>query len=449
MKTARPRATRLLDLGDPAEIERFERAFYAGFSLATHNRLVRWLWDWDDGAQRLRTRLPYAEQKIWGLTGADGALTGAIAVNTALRSLQGAAYGFAVPAGLEAGRVCEFLTLFVVSNFSLANKHALWTELYADLRAAGFTHAVATTSPKILPLYRWAGAEVIAEATLEGEVRYFLLFDLARTPGVRRRRAPVAGEAAGSPPASFRLPAARAGVGISGVNQPQPIHIRSIEVAPLDIPLFEPFGISGGAQAAANNVLVTLELADGTKGYGEAAPLPAYNGETQAQAIKTLTGAQLWLAGYTAPDWRRAAAEFRGRGGAWCGSAQCAFEMALLDALTKQRGEPLWKFFGGAGTGLETDMTVTTGTAAEAADATRAILRRGIRMVKVKVGGKAGPAHDLERVAAIHGVAPDSPLILDGNAGVSRAAASELVRGLKARGIRPALLEQWLAKDDL
>ena len=70
-------------------------------------------------------------------------------------------------------------------------------------------------------------------------------------------------------------------------------------------------------------------------------------------------------------------------------------------------------------------------------------------MIKVKVGGKLGPAHDLERLGAIYEVAPDSPLILDGNAGVSRAAASELVRGLKARGIVPALLEQWLAKDDL
>ena len=227
--------------------------------------------------------------------------------------------------------------------------------------------------------------------------------------------------------------------------------IRRVEIVPLDIPLFEPFGISGGAQAAANNVLVTLELADGTRGYGEASPLPAYNGETQADALATLHAAQPWLAGreVALENWRALATEFRTRGGAKCGSAQCAFEMALLDALTKQRGEPLWKFFGGAGTGLETDMTVTTGTAAEAADNARAILRRGIRMIKVKVGGKKGPAHDLERVAAIHAVAPDSPLILDGNAGVSRAAASELVRGLKARGITPALLEQWLAKDDL
>jgi len=247
------------------------------------------------------------------------------------------------------------------------------------------------------------------------------------------------------------LAASRRDVSPPAVNLSKPSFpiIRSVEVTPLDIPLFEPFGISGGAQAAANNVLVTLELADGTLGYGEAAPLPAYNGETQTQALAVLAGSRRWLAGYVVKDWRWLAAEFRGRGGAWCGSAQCAFELALLDALTKQRGEPLWKFFGGAGTTLETDMTVTTGTATEAADNARAIRKRGIRMIKVKVGGKLGPAHDLERVGAISEVAPDSPLILDGNAGVSRAAASELVRGLKARGIVPALLEQWLAKDDL
>jgi L-alanine-DL-glutamate epimerase-like enolase superfamily enzyme len=225
--------------------------------------------------------------------------------------------------------------------------------------------------------------------------------------------------------------------------------IRELTVARLDIPLFEPFGISGGAHAAAHNVLVTLELADGTRGYGEAAPLPAYNGETQALALATLTVARTRLAGRDAQDWRALAAEFRTRGGAACGSAQCAFETALLDALTKQRGEPLWKFFGGAATELETDMTVTTGSAPEAAAAARAIRARGIRMIKVKVGGNAGSGHDLARIAAIHEVAPDSPLILDGNSGVSPAAASELIRGLKARGIAPALLEQWLAKDDL
>jgi len=228
------------------------------------------------------------------------------------------------------------------------------------------------------------------------------------------------------------------------------LRIGRFESSALDIALLTPFGISGGAQNVAANVLVTLELSDGTRGYGEAAPLPPYNGETQAQALATLRDAQRWLVGRALEsDWRILAAEFRQRGGASCGSAQCAFESALLDAWTRRAGVPLWRFFGGAGTDLETDMTVTTGTPAEAAIAAREIRARGIRQIKVKVGGKAGPTHDLERLAAIHQAAPESPLILDGNAGVSRADATTLVQGLKALGIAPALLEQWLAKSDL
>ena len=225
--------------------------------------------------------------------------------------------------------------------------------------------------------------------------------------------------------------------------------IRGFEFQALDIPLHTPFGISGGAQAVANNVLVRLELSDGAVGYGEGAPLPPYNGETQAQTLAALEAARAGLTGRPADNWRGLAAEFRARSGGKSGSAQAAFEMALLDALTRRDGVPLWKFFGGAGTSLETDMTVTIGTPEQAATDARAIRDRRIRMIKVKVGGAKGPAYDLARLAAIRDIAPDAPLILDGNAGLSRHSASELVRGLKIIGIRPALLEQWLPKDDL
>jgi L-Ala-D/L-Glu epimerase len=225
--------------------------------------------------------------------------------------------------------------------------------------------------------------------------------------------------------------------------------IRKVDIARLDIPLHEPFGIAGGEQAAANNVLVTVELEDGARGHGEAAPLPAYNGETQADALAALAGAGEWLPGRDATAWRELGHELTSRNAAASGAARCAIETALLDALTRRDGVPLWRYFGGAGTEIETDMTVTTGTVEAASAAARAIRARGIRTLKVKIGGRDGVALDLARIEAIRDAAPDSPLILDGNAGLSRASAAELVRGLRARGIVPDLLEQWLAKDDL
>jgi L-alanine-DL-glutamate epimerase-like enolase superfamily enzyme len=225
-----------------------------------------------------------------------------------------------------------------------------------------------------------------------------------------------------------------------------PTTIRALGVEPLDIPLFAPFGISGGAQAVARSLLVTIELADGTRGYGEAAPFPAFNGETQASARAALELVRSTVVGADVRAWRPLAAALRARIGA-AGSARCALETATLDALTKRVQLPLYAFFGGAGSSLETDMTITTGSVEQARSAALAILARGITALKVKIG--AGDLQlDLARLVAIHAVAPGSPLILDGNGGMSAAEALELMGALGARGIRPALLEQPVPGDD-
>ncbi len=225
-----------------------------------------------------------------------------------------------------------------------------------------------------------------------------------------------------------------------------PTTIRRIEAAPLTIALNEPFGIAGGAQDIANNVLVTVELADGTRGYGEAAPFPAFNGETQLAALDAVAAARPSVEGADARAWRALAAAVKTSSG-MVGSARCAIETAVLDALTKHHGMPLWAFFGGATTVLETDMTITTGGVAQAEAAARAILARGIGAIKVKVGG-GDVALDVARVAAIRAVAPGAPLILDGNAGFSRGDALRFVAELTERGIAPHVLEQLVVKDD-
>ncbi|MFO7167789.1 MAG: dipeptide epimerase [Chloroflexota bacterium] len=231
--------------------------------------------------------------------------------------------------------------------------------------------------------------------------------------------------------------------------------IRALSVTNLDIPLNEPFGIAGGSQEVAKNLLVTVELADGTRGYGEAAPFAAFNGETQEMARAAVEAARSTVEGADVREWRSIAQALRSAMGP-VGSARCAVETAVLDAFTRRARVPLWAFFGGASTALETDMTITTGTVEQAAAAAQAIRARGIETIKVKIGSSAGPdgadqalALDLERVSAVRDAAPDAPLILDGNCGYSADGALQLLAMLQARGIRPALFEQPVPKDDI
>ena len=86
------------------------------------------------------------------------------------------------------------------------------------------------------------------------------------------------------------------------------MRIGSVDVTPLDIDLVTPFGIATGAQVRANNLLVRVMLDDGTTGFGEAAPFPAVNGETQAMADAALRAAIPALVGTDARRWRDLAA---------------------------------------------------------------------------------------------------------------------------------------------
>lgn len=223
--------------------------------------------------------------------------------------------------------------------------------------------------------------------------------------------------------------------------------ITHLSIQDLNIALTTPFGIAGGAQEIAQNLLVTLELSDGTCGYGEAAPFAAFNGETQSLARAAVLEARSALEGADVRYWRQLA-RMLGDVHGMIGSARCALETAMLDALTRSVGMPLWSFFGGMGTTLETDMTVVTGTVSEAVHATRGILARGMRTIKIKVGS-GDLLLDLERVRAIRAEAPAARLLLDGNGGMSADQSLELLARLREHGIAPALIEQPVPREDL
>ena len=195
-------------------------------------------------------------------------------------------------------------------------------------------------------------------------------------------------------------------------------HIASIRARRLDIPMKKAFGIAGGAQELAANVLVEVTLASGVRGWGEAAPLPAFNGETQAAALETIERVAPELVGADVRAFRELGERIFERAAA-SASAACAMETAVFDALARANGTSLRAFFGGAEEELVTDVTITTGSAL---DATRDALEfQAFSTLKIKVGGREG--HDVDRdvarVLAVRAARPDARLLLDANGGLS------------------------------
>jgi len=221
--------------------------------------------------------------------------------------------------------------------------------------------------------------------------------------------------------------------------------IRSVTVEPLNIPLLEPFTIATGATTQARNVLVTVTLSDGSIGYGECAPFTPSTGETQATALAAAQGCVELLQGKDAAHWRILSKLVRSVYFSQM-TAIAGIEMALLDALTRSYGIPLYVFFGGAATSVETDISIPMVTPEHGYELAKAIVARGITTIKIKVGGDI--REDVARVEAIREAAPGIGLMLDANQGYTANEALLCLEALDDRDIRPLLMEQPVHKDD-
>ena len=222
--------------------------------------------------------------------------------------------------------------------------------------------------------------------------------------------------------------------------------IKELKVEAFDLPLKEPFIIATGRKDAANNVLIKVILEDGTTGYGEVAPSPYTTGDTQQTCIAVLNHIKWAVEGADVCEWRSLLAKTRKliRSNV---AAHSGLEMAVLDAFTKLSGMPLYQFFGGAITSVETDLTLSLGTLDETFKAAKDAVAQGFSMIKVKVG--RGVAVDAERIKRVREAGPDTEISLDANQAYSPKDSVELVRIIRDQGIEIDLLEQPVRKDDI
>lgn len=223
--------------------------------------------------------------------------------------------------------------------------------------------------------------------------------------------------------------------------------ISAIDVWPVDVPLVDPFVISRGAVTRAEVAFVRVRLDSGVVGYGEIAPFHALTGETRDASVLSARRMAGHLAGRSADDSQIAA--FLQSLAPTEPSACAGIECALVDAVARACGAPLWQHWGAAEVvAVETDITLPILEAARVAELAASWHARGFRTFKLKVGGDR--AADRERVSDIAARYSDVCFILDANQGFSGVdAATEFIDSLGEVATRIRLLEQPLARGDL
>src|SRR2546430_9040238 len=126
------------------------------------------------------------------------------------------------------------------------------------------------------------------------------------------------------------------------------LRIRRVDAIAVAVPLAKPLAMSGVTVKDARNLLVRIEAADGTVGWGEAASAPTMTGDTLGGLVAAvrdhlapaLIDRDAWMRGALC---RALAAILLGNSG-----AHSAVEMALIDLAGQAAGLPVIDLLGGA-----------------------------------------------------------------------------------------------------
>jgi L-alanine-DL-glutamate epimerase-like enolase superfamily enzyme len=221
--------------------------------------------------------------------------------------------------------------------------------------------------------------------------------------------------------------------------------ISRIEAHPLNVPLSAPFTISASSLDHVANVAVRLELTDGSVGWGETPTLPSITAEDQAVAFNALEETAGEFIGRNAREWRLIAHELAEHIPGYP-SVRAGLEMALIDALARCWGAPLFAFFGGWQRSIVTDITIPICAADEAERLAVRYRRAGFETLKAKIGRDV--SQDIERLRAIQRGHPNCRLVLDANEAYTPEQTLALLREFRGYGFEPSLLEQPVPRED-
>jgi len=221
------------------------------------------------------------------------------------------------------------------------------------------------------------------------------------------------------------------------------MHIESIELYRVAMPLVYPFTTAYGSDDSIESVLVRM-TSGGVVGWGESSPMrhPHYSPEWAAGIFLLLRDV---LAPRLLGEEIASGAELQARLGATKGNpfAKAALDTAWWDLHARLRGEPLWQVLGGGGA------TVTVGAdfgVMESLDALLVVIGQAVSAGYERVKLKFRPGWDIAMVEAVRAAFPETVFHIDCNSGY-RLADLPLFKQLDRYGL--AMIEQPLMHDDL
>lgn len=223
------------------------------------------------------------------------------------------------------------------------------------------------------------------------------------------------------------------------------LRIQAVSARPLNARLHAPFVTAAGRRDQVENVAVCVRLENGVAGWGEIPPLPPITAEDQPMALAAAERCAAWLAGRDAGQWRLLARELAEREPGLAAS-RAGVEMAIVDALCRSFGAPLYHFFGGVDDNVTTDITIPICAPDEAEALARGYAAQGFSTIKTKIGLDVDA--DVERLVAIRRGHPGCRFIVDANQGYDADDALRALAAMRRAGIEPALFEQPVARED-
>ncbi|MGI9307061.1 MAG: mandelate racemase/muconate lactonizing enzyme family protein [Gammaproteobacteria bacterium] len=213
--------------------------------------------------------------------------------------------------------------------------------------------------------------------------------------------------------------------------------INKITVWALDLPLSEPYWLSGGRLKfeRLDSTFVRVETDAGICGWGEGCPwghtyLPAHGGGVRA-ALEIIAPALLGRDPRALDDINRAM-DFVLPGHLY---AKSAADIACWDILGRAAELPLWKLLGGeTARPVAVNSSISTGSAEEMLARIEKARAAGYKTHSAKIGGNA-PGADIARINAVEAARlPDELITFDINRAWTPALAVQILNSVAARG---------------